>query len=71
VAYAALQKIVATDNTERYVVETTVEELTAAPDFVVVEDNAAEGTSAPTATDMPAATSAPADAMAAPSSSAQ
>jgi sporulation protein YlmC with PRC-barrel domain len=72
VAYAALQKVVAADNTERYVVETTVEELTAAPDFVVVEDNAAEGTSAPTATDTPAATSeAPADAMATPSSSAQ
>jgi hypothetical protein len=69
VAYAALQKIVAADNTERYVVETTVEELTAAPDFVVVEDNPAEGTSAPTATDAPA--SAPADAMATPSSSAQ
>ena len=71
VAYAALRKVVAADNTERFVVETTVEELTAAPDFVVVEDNAAEGTSAPTATDTPAATSsAPTDAMATPSSSA-
>jgi hypothetical protein len=71
VAYAALQKVVAADNTERFVVETTVEELTAAPDFVIVEDNPAEGTSAPTATDAPLATSsAPADATATSSSTA-
>ena len=38
VAYSALQWVVAADNTERFVVETTVEDLTAAPDFVVVED---------------------------------
>ena len=72
VAYAALQKVVAADNTERFVVETTVEELTAAPDFVVVEDNAADGTSAPTTTTTPAETSsAPADTTATSSSSAQ
>jgi hypothetical protein len=44
VAYAALTKEIAADNTERYVVATTVEELTAAPDFVVVEVDAAGGT---------------------------
>jgi hypothetical protein len=41
VAYSALQWVVAADNTERFVLETTVEELTAAPDFVVVEDGPA------------------------------
>jgi hypothetical protein len=41
VAYSALTKQMAADNTERYVVETTVEDLTAAPDFVVVEQDAA------------------------------
>lgn len=44
VAYSALQWVVAADNTERFVVETTVEDLTAAPDFVVVEDSPADGT---------------------------
>lgn len=44
VAYAALTKQMAEDNTERYVVETTVEDLTAAPDFVVVEPGEAGGT---------------------------
>ena len=43
VAYAALDKELAADNTERYVVKTTVEELTAAPEFVVVENNPADG----------------------------
>lgn len=44
VAYSALTKQLAADNTERYVVETTVEDLTAAPDFVVVEPGEAGGT---------------------------
>ena len=67
VAYAALERVVAEDQTERYVVQTTVEELTAAPDFVVVEDAPADGTvSAPVAGDAmapaPADTTAPAPA---------
>ena len=63
VAYSALQWVVADDQTERFVVETTVEELTSAPDFVVVEDNPADGTSAPaTDTTAPAATDASAPA---------
>lgn len=37
VAYPALQQVAAEDGTLRYVVQTTVEELTQAPDFVVVE----------------------------------
>jgi hypothetical protein len=76
VAYSALQLVAAADGTERYVVETTVDELTAAPDFVVVEDNAGEGTSAPAVTSEAApagdtATSAQGDAMATSSSAAQ
>ena len=43
VSYPALTLVVASDQTERFVVETTVEELTAAPDFVIVEDTPAEG----------------------------
>jgi hypothetical protein len=43
VDYAALTKVVASDNTERFVLETTVENLTAAPDFQVVEDDQPEG----------------------------
>jgi hypothetical protein len=63
VAYAALERVVAEDQTERFVVQTTVEDLTAAPDFVVVEDDTADGTvSAPVAGD--AMTPAPADPMA-------
>jgi hypothetical protein len=50
VAYSALEWTVAADNTERFVLETTVEDLTAAPDFVVVEDNPANGESAPAVT---------------------
>lgn len=46
VAFSALQWVVATDTTERFVLETTVEELTSAPDFVVVDDNPADGSSA-------------------------
>ena len=37
VAYPALQQVAAEDGTLRYVVQTTVDELTQAPDFVVVE----------------------------------
>lgn len=50
VAFSALQWVVAADNTERFVLETTVEELTSAPDFVVIEDSPADGTSAPAVT---------------------
>jgi hypothetical protein len=42
VAYSALQWVVAADNTERFVLETTVDQLRAAPDFVTVEDNLGE-----------------------------
>ncbi|HWA18636.1 MAG TPA: PRC-barrel domain-containing protein [Devosia sp.] len=45
VDYSALQFTVAEDNTERYVLDTTVEQLTSAPDFQVVDDNPAEGSS--------------------------
>lgn len=45
VDYSALQFTVAADNTERYVLETTVEDLTAAPDFQVVDDRPDDGTS--------------------------
>lgn len=55
VAFTALTREVAHDNTMRYVVATTVEELTAAPEFVVVEADAAMpvngGAMAPAATD--------------------
>ena len=53
VAYAALEWVVADDQSERFVVQTTVDELTAAPDFVVVEDDPAQGTSAPATTSAP------------------
>ena len=77
VAFSALTRQMAEDNTERYVVETTVDELTAAPDFVIVDDGTGD-VEAPVSGD---ATPAPAgDAMApapaegdamAPSSAAQ
>ena len=38
VAYSALQWVIAADNTERFVLNTTVEQLTNAPDFVTVDD---------------------------------
>ena len=44
VDYSMLQWVVAADNTERFVLETTVDELTAAPDFVTVDDDPADGT---------------------------
>jgi sporulation protein YlmC with PRC-barrel domain len=53
VSYDALQWVVAEDETERFVVETTVDELNAAPDFVVVEDDPAEGSSAEAVTSEP------------------
>lgn len=65
VAYGALERVVTDDQTERFVVQTTVEELTAAPDFVVVEDDPAGGTvSAPVADDAMAPAPAEGDAMA-------
>lgn len=43
--YAALQFVVAADNTERYVVTTTKDELTNAPDFQTVDDKPTDGSS--------------------------
>lgn len=43
VAYSALEWVIAADDTERFVLNTTVEQLTAAPDFVVTEDAPADG----------------------------
>lgn len=43
VDYTALQWVVAADNTERFVLETTVDQLTQAPDFTTVDDNPADG----------------------------
>lgn len=42
VDYSALQWTVAADNTERFVLETTVDQLTAAPDFVTTDDSPAD-----------------------------
>jgi hypothetical protein len=39
VDFSALQFVVAADNTERYVLQTTKDQLTQAPDFKTVEDN--------------------------------
>ena len=55
VDFGALQFVVADDNTERYVLQTTKDELTNAPDFKTVDDNPASsapanGTSATDAT---------------------
>src|SRR5262249_2290364 len=41
VDFGALQFVVADDNTERYVLQTTKDELTNAPDFKTVDDNPA------------------------------
>lgn len=46
VDYTALQWSVAADNTERFVLQTTVDELTQAPDFTTVDDNPADDASA-------------------------
>jgi sporulation protein YlmC with PRC-barrel domain len=43
VPFSALQQVVAEDQTERLVVATTAEQLTAAPDFVTVDDQPASG----------------------------
>ncbi len=43
VAFSALDRVVAEDSTERFVIQTTVEQLTAAPDFVTVDDTPADG----------------------------
>lgn len=47
VDFTALQFVVAADNTERYVVQTTKDELTNAPDFQTVDDNPANPSGAP------------------------
>jgi hypothetical protein len=49
VDFTALQFVVAADNTERYVVQTTKDELTSAPDFQTVDDNPANPSGAPDA----------------------
>ncbi len=43
VAYSALQWVVAADNTERFVIDATVDQLTNAPDFIVTEDAPVDG----------------------------
>ena len=54
VDFTSLQFVVADDNTERYVLQTTKDELTNAPDFKTVDDNPAASS---TATDANASTS--------------
>ena len=44
VDFAALQWIVAADNTERWTLNATVDQLTAAPDFTTVDDSPDDGT---------------------------
>lgn len=65
VDFSALQFVVADDNTERYVLQTTKDELTNAPDFKTVDDNPASSA----APDTTASSAAP-DAMASSSSAA-
>ncbi len=43
VPFSALQHVIAEDQTERLVIQTSVEQLTAAPDFVTVDDQPADG----------------------------
>jgi len=50
VDYTALQFVIADDNTERYVLQTTKEELTNAPDFKTVNDEPNQSSAAPAAT---------------------
>jgi hypothetical protein len=45
VDFAALQFVVADDNTERYVLNSNVDELTKAPDFQGVEDEPSQASS--------------------------
>jgi sporulation protein YlmC with PRC-barrel domain len=61
VPFSALQHVVAEDQTERFVISTTVEQLTAAPDFVTVDDQPTDGAApmTPAPADVPPA-SAPA-----------
>jgi sporulation protein YlmC with PRC-barrel domain len=44
VDFSALQWVVAADNTERWVLETTKDQLTNAPDFKTVDDQPGDGT---------------------------
>jgi sporulation protein YlmC with PRC-barrel domain len=69
VDFASLEFTRAADNTERWVVPTTADALTAAPDFVWEEDEPVDGADAAAPADAmapadPAAPAAPADAMA-------
>jgi sporulation protein YlmC with PRC-barrel domain len=69
VDFASLEFTLAADNTERWVVPTTADALTAAPDFVWEEDEPVDGADAAAPADAmapadPAAPAAPADAMA-------
>jgi sporulation protein YlmC with PRC-barrel domain len=68
VDFGMLEFTLAADNTERWVLPTTADALTAAPDFVWEEDEpvdgAADGTAAPADAMAPADPAAPADAMA-------
>ena len=57
VDYSALQWVVAADNTERFVLETTVDDLTNAPDFKTVDDSPADGAATGAAADMSATSS--------------
>lgn len=64
VDFEALQWVVAEDNTERFVIETTIDDLTNAPDFEFVDDQPGDGMGGGDAMS-PAGTTAPAgDAMA-------
>lgn len=58
VDYSALQKVVAADNTTRYVLQTTVDDLTNAPDFVTTDDSPADGAATGGAADMSVSSSA-------------
>jgi hypothetical protein len=66
VDFSALQWVVAADNTERFTLATTKDELTSAPDFTTADDQPAQS-NAPAATTAPAPADngamAPADAM--------
>jgi sporulation protein YlmC with PRC-barrel domain len=69
VDFASLEFTLAADNTERWVLPTTADALTAAPDFVWEEDEPVDGADAAAPADAmapadPAAPAAPADAMA-------
>jgi len=57
VPFSELQHVVAEDQTERLVIATTVEQLTAAPDFVTVDDQPADGAApmTPAPADLPPA----------------